>query len=490
MPPHRLATLDLVIVVAYLVGTILLGVWFARRQQNVTTYFVGGRDMSWWLILFSIVGTETSTVTFLSVPGVAFNPQGGNLAFLQLAFGYVVGRVLIAWLLLPQYFQGELLTAYQLLRQRFSPAVQRAASGLFLITRTIADGLRLYLTAILLQLFTGWDGGVSLVVMGVAMIIFTYLGGMQAVVWTDLVQFLIYILGAVVAAGFIWMHLPGGVQEYLTVGEAAGKFRLIDLSPDPSKTYTLWTGLIGGACLTMATHGVDQLMVQRYLCTRSLTQARIALVLSGVVVVLQFLLFLLIGVGLYVLLGTKGTSLDNDRVFGWFIIEYLPPGVVGLVVAAVLAAAMSSSLNVSANAFVTDFYRPLRPERTEKEYLFVSGIMTLVWGLAQMGVGFVALGLGSPKSVVDQVLTVAGFTTGMVLGLFLLGRMKRPVRSGAALTGLACGLATVTAVWAGSTLAWPWYAPIGTVTTVAVAWLVGRRRPPEPLPGKEVSGPG
>lgn len=477
---RQLATLDLVIVIAYLIGTVLFGVWFSRRQKSLRTYFVSDRDMSWWLILFSIVGTETSTVTFLSVPGLAFNPDGGNLAFLQLAFGYVIGRIVIAWLLLPQYFQGELLTAYQVLRQRFNPAVQRAASGLFLVTRTVADGLRLYLTAILLHLFTGWSGEASILVMAVAMIVFTYLGGMQAVVWTDLVQFLIYLLGAVVAGLFILKNLPGGLEQYLSQGAAAGKFQLLDLSPDPSQTYTLWTGLIGGACFTMASHGTDQLMVQRYLCTKSLTQARVALVLSGFVVLVQFLLFLLIGVGLYVLMKPAPPYPPNDRVFGQFIVEYLPPGVVGLVVAAVLAAAMSSSLNVSANAFITDFYRPLRPGRTEKEYLFLSRLMTLVWGVAQAGVGLVALRLQSKESIVNQVLLVAGFTTGMVLGLFLLGRMKHPVRSEAALVGLVCGLTAVTALWLSKfwdpmwTLAWPWYAPIGAITTVVAAWLVNK----------------
>src|SRR5262249_4850876 len=179
-----LAAADLLVVVLYIAGTTALGAWFARRQRDLRTYFVGDRNVSWWLVLVSIVATETSTVTFLSVPGEAFNPAGGNLTFLQLGLGYVAGRVLIAWLLLPQYFRGEWLTAYQLLRQRFSPAVQRAASALFLLTRTVADGLRLFLTALLLRQFTGWDMAVSILVMGLVTLLYTYLGGMQAVIWT------------------------------------------------------------------------------------------------------------------------------------------------------------------------------------------------------------------------------------------------------------------------------------------------------------------
>jgi SSS family transporter len=492
----RLTPLDLTVVVAYVLATTLLALWFARRQRALSTYFVGDRNVSWWLVLASIVATETSTVTFLSTPGLAFNPAGGNLTFLQLSFGYVIGRVLVAWLLLPQYLRGELFSAYQLLRQRFNPAVQRTASGLFLITRTVADGLRLYLTGLLLQQVTGWGIEFSIMVMGLVTIAYTYLGGMQAVIWTDLLQFLIYLAGAVVAAACIVRLMPGGLHDFLAGGEQAHKFTLLNFSTDPREKYTLWSGVIGGALFSMASHGADQLMVQRYLCARSLGQARAALVLSGVVVMLQFLLFLLIGVGLYVL-WTQGTLLlkpdevkNTDTVFGVFIIRHLPQGVVGLVVAAVLAAAMStlsSSLNSSANAFVTDFYRPLRAGRAEVHYLFVSKFMTGFWGLAQTAVALATLRIGSDESVINQVLTVAGFTTGMILGLFLLGSLKQPVRSEAAQVGLVCGFLAVSAVWAPSLrgkeyaiVAWPWYAPIGTVVTVAVGWLVDRARAVSP----------
>lgn len=481
-----LASLDLAVIVLYVLGTTLLGAWFARRQRDLRTYFVGNRDVSWWLVLTSIVATETSTVTFLSVPGVAFNPNGGNLAFLQLAFGYVLGRMLIAWLLLPQYLHGELFSAYQLLRERFNPTVQRTASGLFLVTRTVADGLRLFLTALLLEQFTGWGMAWSVVVMGVITLAYTYLGGMQAVIWTDLIQFIIYIAGALFAAATLIYLLPGGLDTFVAVGTAAGKFRLFNLSPDLTQTYTLWTGLFGGAIFTMASHGADQLMVQRYLCARSLGEARTALVLSGFIVLLQFLLFLLIGVGLYVFYQPDPETwpLANDAVFGKFIVEQLPPGLVGLVIAAVLAAAMStlsSSLNSSANAFVTDFYRPLVPGKDERGYLLVSKLMTSVWGVAQIGVALTALAVQSPRSVVDQVLSVAGLTTGMVLGLFLLGSLRRPVGSGAALTGLAVGFLVVLGVWLPELwdvrlLAWPWFAPVGAGVTILVALLTNAAR--------------
>jgi SSS family solute:Na+ symporter len=482
MPAH-LAPLDVAVIVCYLLATALLGVWFTRRQRSLRTYFVGDRNVAWWLILISIVTTETSAVTFLSVPGRSY-AAGGDLTFLQLAFGYVVGRILIAWLLLPLYLRGELFSAYEVLRQRFGPAVQRTASALFLLTRTVADGLRLYLAGLLLHSCTRWNIELSVLAMAAVTLAYTFLGGMTAVIWTDVIQFLLKIGGGLVALAVILTLLPDGWRTFTAVGEQAGKFRVFNFAQDWTAAYTFWAGLIGGAFLTMASHGADQMMVQRYLCSRSLGEARTALVLSGFAVLLQFVLFLLIGVGLFALLQTRlmvpprGTR--DDEVFGYFIVHNLPVGLVGLVIAAVLAAAMSTlsgSLNSSASATVTDFYKPLRPRRSEGHYLLVSRGLTVFWGLAQIGVGLVAVRFQEQRSVVNDVLAVAGFTTGMVLGLFVLGRLRRPVESWAALTGLVAGFLAVLAVWLPPRfdyvgLAWPWYAPIGTSVTVAVALAV------------------
>jgi SSS family transporter len=478
-----LSALDFVIVVAYILGTTLMGARFSGRQRDVNTYFVSDRNVSWWLVLVSIVATETSTVTFLSVPGLAFNPEGGNLTFLQLAFGYIIGRILIAWLLLPSYLHGDFLSAYQLLRERFSPAVQRTASAIFLLTRVVADGLRLYLTALLLGQFTGWSPAASVLGTAAVTMIYTYLGGMQAVIWTDLIQFLIYIIGAIVASFFILHEIPGGAAEFVSVGQAAGKFHLLEFSTDLTQEFTFWAGLIGGAFFTMASHGADQIMVQRYLCSRSLRQARVALVSSGFVVLVQFLLFLLIGVGLHILWQQKVLVLpetirgQNDVVFGYFIVHYLPTGIIGLLIAAVLASSMStlsSSLNSASSAFVGDFYRPLRPGLSEAHYLNVARGMTMFWGLTRLGVALLAIPLLADRSVIRSVLSIAGFTTGMILGLFLLGRMPRPVGSGPALAGLVAGFLTVFTLWAFTWLAWPWYPLVGTLVTIAVALLLDR----------------
>ncbi|HEY2786205.1 MAG TPA: sodium/solute symporter [Fimbriiglobus sp.] len=483
MPAPQLSTPDLVLVFAYILAMTAMGAWFTRKQKDLKTYFVGGRNYGWFLVLVSIVATETSAVTFLSVPGVAYNPHGGNFTFLQLSFGYVIGRCLVAWLLLPLYMRGELFSAYQVLKEKFGPAVQRVASALFLITRTIADGLRLFLTALVMQ-YVGIGVEWAIVLVGVVTILYTYLGGMKAVLWTDLVQFAIKISGAALAGVFVLRLLPGGWDEFVRVGSANHKFDLLNFSTDPTSDATLWAGVIGGAVFSMASHGADQLMVQRYLCARSLGQARIALVLSGFTILVQFLLFLGVGAGMFVLreagLFDPGGA-KTDEVFGLFIVTKLPVGVVGVLVAAILAAAMStlsSSLNSSSNAVVNDFYRPLRPGHSETYYVTLSRVLTVVFGMLQMGVALVAYERAGPDtSVVKKVLAVAGFTTGLILGLFLLGRMKRPVSSAAAAAGLVAGFAAVLGVWlpgnwGNPILAWPWFAPVGAGTTVGVALLV------------------
>ena len=483
---YSLHLVDLAVIILYLAASTLVGAMFRKGQKDIHTYFVGDREVSWLLVLVSIVATETSTVTFLSVPGLAFNPKGGNLNFLQLALGYLVGRVLIAIVLLPGYFQGQYISAYEVLRNKFDARVQRSASFLFMLTRTIADGLRLFLTALLLQQFTQWSMPVSILTMGIITVVYTYLGGMQAVLWTDCVQFLIYTLGAIIAGWLLVGYIPGGWSEFFQAGSAAGKFTLINLSTDPAITYTLWTGVIGGAFFSMASHGADQIMVQRYLCARNLNHARAALVASGLVVFLQFLLFLFIGVGLY-LLSESGTwplpaDIRNDQVFGRFIVEKLPVGLVGLVIAAVLAAAMStlsSSLNSSASAALADFYKPLRPGKSELEYLEASRLLTLIFGFAQIGVALLAWQIDSPRSVIDQVLSVAGLTTGMVLGLFLLGILKQPISSAAALFGMLFGFCAVMAAYIPGAMgkpivAWPWYAPIGTISTVFITLIINK----------------
>jgi len=471
-----ISTFDLAILAVYLMAVVLLGLWLGRGQRDISDYLLGGRRLPWWAILLSIVATETSTVTFLSVPGIAYAQQTGNFQFLQLSFGYMVGRVIIVFLFLPHYFRGDLFTAYQVLDRRFGGATKQTASLLFLVTRNLADGLRLYLTAIVMEQVVGIDLPFCVIIIGVATIVYTFVGGMKSVVWNDCIQFAVYMLGAVVALWAIVEALPGGWGELVTYGVKHGKFRLIDFSPDPTgRQITFWVGLIGGLFLTMATHGTDQLMVQRYLGAKSQRQAGWALALSGPVVCVQFAIFLLIGVGLaafYAAFPPAHPFVNHDEVFASFIVHHLHPGVVGLTLAAVFSAAMStlsSSLNASASAAVNDFYRPVcEPSPFPERLLAVSRQATILFGIVQIGVGVGAHYLAVTRSVVYSVLSIAGFATGLILGVFFLGVLTARVSQRSALVGLIGGCAVVSAVAFGTHVNGLWYTIIGAVATVVV----------------------
>jgi SSS family transporter len=403
--------------------------------------------------------------------------------FLQLAFGYIIGRFAIVILFLPHYFRGELFTAYQVLHQRFGVATKQTASLMFLITRNLGDGLRLYLTAVVLMHVSGLDLSLCVLVMGITTIIYTFAGGMRSVVWTDCIQFGVYILGAVLAAWVILAGLPGGWKQLADFAAKHHKFRLLDFSFSLTENFTFWSGLVGGAFLTLGTHGTDQLMVQRYLAARSRKEAGRALGLSGLVVFAQFALFLLIGVGLACYYDGLGiTFAKNDEVFARFIVDRLPVGVVGVTLAAVFAAAMStlsSSLNSSATVLVNDFYLPLFKEPpSPRNLLRASRGLTVVFGLIQVGVGIAGRHLR--ESVINNVLAIASFTTGLTLGLFFLGVFTRRVSQSAALLGLLGGATLLTIVWYATPLAWPWYAVVGSLTTVGIGLLfasMGRMKP-------------
>ncbi len=463
MTTSALAPVDVVLLVAYLLLIVAMGFAVGRGRRDATEYMVGGRSIPAWAVFCSIVSTETSAVTFLSIPGFAY---GRDFTWLQLPLGFVLGRVFVAAILLPSYFKGDLFTAYQVLEDRFGGAAKQTASVLFVVTRTLADGLRLFLVAIVLQEMTGLSLGWAVVVMGAITIVYTVFGGMRAVIWADVAQFALYLLGAVVAFWVLLTRVPGGFARVLEIADSAGKLRVLDFGPSLADPYVFWAGIVGGAFLTLGSHGVDQLMVQRYLCARSLRQARGALVASGVFVLAQFAFFLLIGLGLYAFytLHPPATPFDRtDRVFARFILTEIPHGPLGLVVGALFAAAFTSSLNASATAVVHDLYRHRRPAASSAELMRVARWLTVAFGLAQIAVGLAGQRLKA--SVVDSVLTIAGFTTGIILGVFLLGLVGRRIHERAALLGMVLGLATISAVAFGTRLAWPWYALVGSTST-------------------------
>ncbi|MFO0960378.1 MAG: sodium:solute symporter [Isosphaeraceae bacterium] len=486
--------LDLAVILAYLAACTALGAGIGARSSGVRDYFLGERNVPAWAVMISIVATETSAVTFLSIPGKGFS---GDLTFLQLAMGYILARFVIAIFFLPLYFRGEVETAYQVLQNRFGSATRRAASVLFLVTRTLASGLRLFLAAaVLVELFRriqgrsaaeGWELPAAIAVIGFLTLIYTYLGGLKAVIWIDVVQFAIYIGAGLVALFVLGREVPGGWSSIVDQAQAAGKLRIFDFDNSLFKVQTFWAGVIGAMVLDTGSHGVEHLMVQRYLSARSQGQAAAALIASGFVVFAQFALFLMIGVGIWALYQAFPPDSPplKDQEFASFIVRYLPHGILGLVIAAILSVTMSTvsgALTATASSSVSDLYRPLFPDKDDRHLMRVSRVMTAFWGLAQVGVALAAISLQG--RVIDNALAIAGFVTGILLGLFLLGMVSKKAGQAAAFVGMACGLVAVALVAFWAQVAYPWYALVGATTVVSVGLLVsmiagqGRARPP------------
>jgi solute:Na+ symporter, SSS family len=463
--------LDYGVVVAYLVAITAFGSYFARFQKNTRNYFLTDNSVPWWGICFTIVATETSTLTFIGVPASAY---AGNWTFLQLAAGYVIGRIIVSVVFLPRYFGGALVTSYQLLQQRFGPSVSTVAAGLFLVTRSLADGIRLFATALVISIVTGVPVPWTVIVLGAAMIVYTVRGGSAAVIWTDVVQMFIYIAGALVVFVALLKQIPGGWSEVLSLGRLAGKFRVLDLSLDFAKVYTLWAGLVGGVALTLATHGTDQFLVQRLLSADKPASASRGLVLSGFIVFAQFALFLMIGTMLfaYHLHEPLTAALPrNDAILPTFIVNHLPHGLIGFIVAAIVAAALSPSINAMAATTVNDFYVRYVNSTPSDEYLLrLSKRFTIFWGIVQLCVALGAQWLA--QSVLDAGLSVLSLTTGPVLGAFCLGVLTRRANGRGALAGITVSAIAMFTIWWTTTLAWTWYVAVGAAICFAVGYLV------------------
>lgn len=440
--------LDVVVLVAYLVGVLGIGVWFGGRQRDAREYFLASSAVPWWAICFSIVATETSALTFISVPATAYT---SDFWFLQLAFGYLLGRIGIAAVLLPRYFRGELTTAYHLLEQRFGLGTRRYASGIFMITRAFADSVRIFAASIPITLVTGLPYWQSILLTGVVTLIYTYYGGLRAVIWVDVAQMFLYLFGGIATLWVLIRIVPAGWDGIMAAAADADKLRVIHLEGGVSSARWLFTGLIGGAFLSMASHGVDHLIVQRLLAAPSLRAARLAIVASGVVIILQFALFLLVGAGLYAHYQGQ-TFAVADEIFPRFIVEGLPPGLSGLIVAGILAAMMStvaSSLNSLASAATHDVYAPLAHRVGDEAHLLKIGRrFTLAWAAILIGGAMLFRLVQQGTPVVVIALQIASFTYGGLLGAFLLGVLDRKARQRDVLIGMTTAIAIMTGLWA------------------------------------------
>jgi SSS family transporter len=467
---------DYLVIVAYLGAITAFGSWFARFQRTTRDYFLTDRSVPWWAVCFTVVATETSTLTFIGIPASAY---AGNMTFLQLALGYVIGRVLVSVLFIPAYFRGDLFTSYELLQRRFGSGVKTLSAVIFLVTRSLADGIRLFATALVIAVVTGVPVSGIVLVLGAAMIVYTVRGGVSAVIWTDVVQMFVYIAGAAAVAYALLVRIDGGWSAVVAAGLAAGKFTVFDVSTDLGRAYTLWAGVVGGVALTLATHGTDQFLVQRLLSAPSAREAARGLILSGFIVFAQFIVFLLIGVMLFVYY--QQTPLPQplgrtDEILPLFVVSALSNGLAGFIVAAIVAAALSPSLNAMAATTVNDFYlRYVRPDADQATQMRVSRQATVVWGVVQLGVALGAQWMD--RAVLDAGLAVLSFASGAVLGAFLLGTLVPRVGERDALLGMVAGLVTMTGVWAWTSVAFTWYVFIGATTTMIVAWVASRVSP-------------
>ncbi|HEY2459102.1 MAG TPA: sodium:solute symporter, partial [Candidatus Acidoferrum sp.] len=442
----RIHPIDLAIVIAYLLGVTALGLRFRRGQRDVNDYFLGGRTAPWWALAFSIVATETSTLTIIGTPAIAY---GGNLTFIQLVFGYLIGRVFITIFFLPGYFRGEFLTAYAVIEKRFGPRMRSVAAVTFLTTRTLAEGVRVAAIALVVSVALGTSERLAVFLVIVLTVLYTFEGGMKAVIWTDVAQFLLYSLGSLITLGLLLHRIPGGWNEVVQVAATHGnKLELLDFSRGLTTKYTFWSGVIGGTFLTMASHGTDQTIVQRLLAARNQRDSGRALIASGIIVLFQFTVFLLIGVMLFVFAQHSpllATGERADRILPLFLVREVPTGLAGILLASILAVAMSNAsgaLNSLAASSVVDFAR-LRGQMSDPgRVLKLSRRMTLFWGAVLIFFGLMKWG-----PLLETGLTVASLPFGSLLGLFLLGTFDSRASARGALVGMFAGLAGVLLVF-------------------------------------------
>ena len=476
---------DYLVLAAYLVGITIFGTRFRRSHHSVKDYFIGAKNTSWIVISLSIVATETSTLTLIGVPAIAYGAyahveQGGALTYLQVVLGYIVARIIISLIFIPAYFQGELLTAYALLDRRFGSRAKHFAASLFLVMRALAEGVRVFaaslvLGAVLATSFPGlphlWFW--SILCVGLLTLVYTFEGGIAAVIWTDLIQLVIYLGGSLLAAYELLHMIPGGWTTFVTRAQEAHKLQVFSFSWDLRLPFTFWAGLIGGTFLTMASHGTDQLMVQRLLTCRNRSDSQKALIASGVIVFAQFALFLVIGVMLFVYYQFAGAPAltTTDEIFPAFIVRSLPHGVAGLVIAAIFAAAMSNlsgSLNALSSTTIIDFYKPMTGDRVDDAGLLrLSRWCTALWGVVLIAIAIVARDWGS---VFTAGLTIASLVYGPMLGAFLLGIGTKRATQGGVIAGIAVSLVCMLLVRIYTPLAWTWYVLVGTVICTSVGY--------------------
>lgn len=476
-------SIDYVIIVAYLIGIAIFGIYKGGKQKTSKDYFQSSDSVQWWAVCFSIVAAETSTLTFISIPGLAYLT---NLNFLQVTFGYLIGRIVIGSVFLPSYFKGDLETAYQFLENRFGGKTRSFASIVFIFTRMAADGVRLFATAIPLKLMLDISYPVAIIIIAIIALTYTYIGGVKGVIWVDVIQMIIYLGGAIVALGFlVFEFLPDGFNSIIAASQADGKLEIFNLGFENgisgffSQPYTLLGGLLGGAFLSMASHGTDQLIVQRLLTTKTLDAGKKAIIGSGILVIIQFALFMLVGLGLYAFYGTYNLAeigiSKSDEIFPIFIIQQLPVGISGIIIAGLFAAALSTlagSISALSSSTMLDLYKPFTGINDDAKELKISRYFTIMWAVLLIGSAFFFM--SSPQTVVELALSIASFTYGGLLGTFLLGLLNKKATQEDALAGFTAGIFIMITVIALNIVAWTWFTLLGVIVTVVVGTLLSK----------------
>jgi SSS family solute:Na+ symporter len=464
---------DLAVILVYLLFITWFGAQFKDSQKTLKDYFLGGRGAPWWAIAFSIVSAETSTLTVIGTPALSF---AGNFTFLQLILGYLVGRVVIVLLFLPQYFRGEMFTAYELMQRRFGPRVRQYTAATFLVLRTLAEGVRVFAVSIVISIVLGTGEIASIAVIVCLTLFYTFQGGMTAVIWTDVVQMILYVSGALVSFFLMLQLIPGGWPHVVHLASAAHKFQVFDFRFSFSagffhRSYSFWAGLLGGCFLVTASHGTEQLLVQRLLSAKNQQASRVALLSSWFLIFFQFALFLLIGVVLWVFYKDTGQPVPAvpERTYPEFIWTHLPVGLAGLVIAAILAAAMSNlsaALNALASTTIMDFLKPLRPHYSEPRYLRLARWATVVWGVILFAVGLAARHWGR---ILEAGLSIASVLYGALLGVFLLGMLTKRPGEWSAIIGMSAGFITTVLLFH-SQVAYTWFVLVGSTVTFLVGY--------------------
>ncbi|HVY71627.1 MAG TPA: hypothetical protein VHH73_16970 [Verrucomicrobiae bacterium] len=495
-------TADWVVILVYLLGIIGLGMWFGKDQRNTRDYFLGSKNIPWWGIGLSIIAAETSALTIISVPAMAY---GGDITFVQIVTGYVIGRILLAAVMVPRYLSGEIYSPYQLLESAFGPAARRLAAGFFLITETLAAGVRVYVASIPVKLMLGdrllgfgtGDPILGAILLFVVLsLLYTYIGGVKAVIWTDAAQFILFLAGGLFTLFYVPTLVDGGASALFAKAAAAGKLHWLNGGFSLSMPFNIWMGLIGGTFVVLSSHGAEQLIVQRVLACKSVADGRKALLLSAVIILPLFVIFLLVGVMLWAYYQQAPVAIPipeikpgikaNDYIYPIFMVTAVPHLLKGFLIVAILSAAMSSvssALTSLASVSTMDFVKPLaRRERDDAFYLGFSKASTVAWAVLLI---FVAYLSREVDYVLNAAFSLRGLTSGALLGSLMLVVWWKKGSATPIIVGAFASLAVM--LWVSNLgweekaasgeavlkkVAWPWFTLTGTLVTVGVAWCV------------------